>query len=307
MAKKLDDIKSILLSLGIPQEIINDMCCYSLLAMLGVSENTPWKEATNEWIRIHDVIQVINASYGIKYAENSRETIRKKAMHPLRDAGIIEDNGSVTNSPNYRYRITIEALNLFNSYSSELWNSNLCNFTKNHQSLIELYSSKKKMARMPVKINNNDFSFSPGEHNLLQKLILEEFSIRYAHNCICLYVGDSDNRDLIKESKILSSLGFEITIHDKMPDIVLYIKEKNWIYFIECVTSVGPITPARLRQLEDMTKDVIAGKIYITAYLDFDTYKKFSKTLAWETEVWIADMPDHMIHLNGDRFLGPRG
>ena len=62
----------------------------------------------------------------------------------------------------------------------------------------------------------------------------------------------------------------------------------------------------RVIEIRDMTKDVTAGKIFVTAFLDFKTFKQFSESLAWETEIWIADMPDHMIHMNGDRFLGPR-
>ena len=59
--------------------------------------------------------------------------------------------------------------------------------------------------------------------------------------------------------------------------------------------------------LSDGSKaNVTAGKIFVTAFLDFKTYKKFAEELAWETEVWIAEMPEHMIHLNGDRFMGPR-
>ena len=95
-------------------------------------------------------------------------------------------------------------------------------------------------------------------------------------------------------------------LHDKMPDVVLYSEDKDWLYFIESVTSVGPMEPKRIKEIEEMTTGVTAGKIYVTAFLDFKTFKKFSETLAWETEVWIADMPDHMIHLNGDKFLGPR-
>ena len=87
---------------------------------------------------------------------------------------------------------------------------------------------------------------------------------------------------------------------------VLHREEEDWIYFVESVTSVGPMDPKRILEITDMTKDVKSGKIFVTAFLDFATYKKFADSLAWETEVWIADMPDHMIHLNGDRFLGPR-
>ena len=110
----------------------------------------------------------------------------------------------------------------------------------------------------------------------------------------------------MKNEEKLKELGFEITLHDKMPDIVLYSEDKNWIYFVESVTSVGAMEPKRIKEIEEMTENVLAGKIYVTAFLDFKTFKKFSEFLAWETEVWIADMPDHMIHLNGDKFLGPR-
>ena len=162
------------------------------------------------------------------------------------------------------------------------------------------------MLKMPVRINGADFTFSPGKHNELQKAIIEEFAPRFAPCSECLYVGDTTEKDLVKNEDKLRELGFAITLHDKMPDVVLYSEEKNWLYFIESVTSVGPMEPKRIKEIEEMTAGVEAGKIYVTAFLDFKTFKKFSDTLAWETEVWIADMPDHMIHLNGDKFLGPR-
>ena len=227
-------------------------------------------------------------------------------MHHFRNAAFIEDNGKATNSPNYRYRLTDEMLALIQSYGTAKWNRNLAAFQKAHSSLVELYAAKRTMRKMPVKINGKDFTFSPGKHNELQKAIIEEFAPRFAPNSECLYVGDTTEKDLVKDVEKLRSLGFEITLHDKMPDVVLYSEDKNWLYFIESVTSVGPMEPKRIKEIEEMTASVTAGKIYVTAFLDFKTFKKFSETLAWETEVWIADMPDHMIHLNGDKFLGPR-
>ena len=159
---------------------------------------------------------------------------------------------------------------------------------------------------MPVIINGIGFTFSPGKHNELQKAIIEEFAPRFAPGSECLYIGDTTEKDLVKNEEKLSELGFSITLHDKMPDVVLYSTEKNWIFFVESVTSVGPMNPKRIREIEEMTQNVTAGKIYVTAFLDFKTYKKFSDSLAWDTEVWLAENPDHMIHLNGDRFLGPR-
>lgn len=136
--------------------------------------------------------------------------------------------------------------------------------------------------------------------------VLEEFAPRFAPNSECLYVGDTTQKDMVKNVDKLAELGFDITLHDKMPDVVLYKEDKNWIYFIEAVDSVGPMSPARVLDINTMTKDVTAGKIFITAFLSVDKYKRFIDQLAWETEVWIAEMPDHMIHLNGNKFLGPR-
>lgn len=307
---KLESAKSLLGSIGMPLQQQSTLCCLTLLAMAGLKEDTPWREATNEWIRIHDIISFIADNYNVVYAENSRETFRKQAIHPFRIAALIEDNGKPTNSSNYRYRITAEFLTVIRSLTDNgetgKESDALMQFLYRHETLSDIYASRKKMQKMPVRINNEDFTFSPGKHNRLQKAILEEFAPRFAPNSQCLYVGDTIKKDMIKDVEKLFSLGFEITLHDKMPDVVLYREDKNWIYFIECVTSVGPMNPKRIVEIEAMTRNVKAGRIYITAFLDFSTFKKFSEQLAWETEVWIADMPDHMIHLNGDKFLGPR-
>lgn len=307
---KLESVKQLLGRINMPSKQQSTLCCLTLLAMANLRKETSWREATNEWIRIHDIISFIADNYGVIYAENSRETFRKQAMHPFRTAALIEDNGKATNSPNYRYRITTEFLKVICSITDNFDfahdnNDTLMQFIGKHRSLSDIYASKKKMQKMPVRINNEDYTFSPGKHNQLQKAILEEFAPRFAPHSECLYVGDTIKKDMIKNIEKLSSLGFEITLHDKMPDVVLYREDKNWIYFIESVTSVGPMDPKRILEIETMTKNITAGRVYVTAFLDFATFKKFSDQLAWETEVWIADMPEHMIHLNGNKFLGP--
>jgi hypothetical protein len=303
---KVEEAREILKELQVPAKQQADLCCFVLLAMADIKEQDEWSDATNSWIRIHDVIAYTKDNYAVAYAENSRETFRKQAMHHFRNAAFIEDNGKATNSPNYRYRLTDEMLSLIQSYETDRWESEKLNFLNAHEALIDLYASKRTMRKMPVRINGEDFTFSPGKHNELQKAIIEEFAPRFAPDSECLYVGDTTEKDLVKNVAKLQELGFAITLHDKMPDVVLYSEEKNWLYFIESVTSVGPMEPKRIKEIEEMTAGVTAGKIYVTAFLDFKTFKKFSETLAWETEVWIADMPDHMIHLNGDKFLGPR-
>lgn len=303
---KIEEARAILKELQVPAKQQTDLCCFALLAMVNIKEQDSWLSATNEWIRIHDIIAYTKEFYGVTYAENSRETFRKKAIHHFRNAAFIEDNGEATNSPNYRYRLTDEMLSLIHSYRTENWGLEKLEFLSSHETLMDIYASKRTMRKMPVRINGENFTFSPGKHNELQKAIIEEFAPRFAPDSECLYVGDTTEKDLVKNVEKLRELGFAITLHDKMPDVVLYLEEKNWLFFIESVTSVGPMEPKRIREIEEMTESVTAGKIYVTAFLDFKTFKRFSESLAWETEVWIADMPDHMIHLNGDKFLGPR-
>lgn len=301
----VEKIRSILLSLEVPKKIQNDLCCYVLLVMAKIYPQSKWVEAKNEWLRIHDLMGFINIFYrkDSPYAENTRETVRKNALHHFRTAAFVEDNGEATNSPNYRYRLTKEFLEILKNGGS---NESIHKFLSKHESLKSIYTSKKDILKLPVQINGESYSFSPGKHNQLQKAIVENFRTRFAPESKCLYVGDTIKKDLVKDEDSLQKLGFEITLHDKMPDIVIYDEKRNWIFFIEAVTSVGPMDMKRIVELATLTTNVKAGKIFVTAFLDFKTYKKFSATLAWDTEVWIADMPEHMIHLNGDRFLGPR-
>ena len=306
MNKRLKDAKTILKMIGMPDRQTSDLCCYTLLALASIKNKYTWQMATNEWIRIHDILNFIASNYNIRYAENSRETFRKQALHHFRNAAIVEDNGKATNSPNYKYRLTKEFLALLQTYGSLNWDYEIREFLKSHTKLIDIYASKKQLQKMPVKINGIDFKFSSGKHNLLQKFIIEDFAPRFAENAEILYVGDTQDKDLFIDNNKLQKLGFTIGIHEKMPDVVLYCEDKNWLYFIEAVTSVGPLSPKRLIEINNITTKVSAGKIFVTAFLDLSTYKRFVPELAWDTEVWIAELPDHMIHLNGDKFLGPR-
>ena len=300
----VDKIRNILIALGVPEKQQNDLCCYVLLVMAKIYPKSKWDNAQNEWIRIHDMMSYINMFYReAPYAENTRETVRKNALHHFRTAAFVEDNGLATNSPNYRYRLTAEFLNVLKNEGSE---ESVKAFLKKHESLKSIYASKKDKQKQALSVNGQQLTLSPGKHNKLQKAIIEDFAPRFAPNAKCLYVGDTTEKDLVKDVETLKKLGFTITLHDKMPDVVLYDEKKDWLYFVEAVTSVGPMDPKRIVELGDLTKNVKAGKIFVTAFLDFGTYKKFAADLAWDTEVWIADMPEHMIHLNGDKFLGPR-
>jgi hypothetical protein len=139
----------------------------------------------------------------------------------------------------------------------------------------------------------------------LQVDIVEEFGPRFAPGATLLYLGDAENKTLILDENGFEALGIPVPSHDKLPDVVLYEETRNWLFLIEAVTSHGPVSPKRHYELEEMLKECSVGRIYMTAFPDFATFKSFVTDIAWETEVWLAEIPDHLIHYNGKRFLGP--
>jgi hypothetical protein len=307
---KLEEAKGILSAIGMPSQQTNDRSAYVLLALADVKENDHWTNATKPEMRIVDMMNFMAEHYDKTYKPNTRETIRKDTIHQFVDGAVAEKNtdstSRPTNSPNFCYCLTDEMLSLIKSYGTGQWQNELEVFISKQGTLIDKYSQIRDVARVPVVVNGQKFSFSPGDHNSLQKAIIEEFAPRFAKGAEILYVGDTENKDLIKNREALAAIGVNLTDHDKLPDVVLYLKDKNWLYFVEAVTSVGPISVKRMQEIADMTANCTSGQIYVTAFPNKALYKRFIDQLAWETEVWIEESPDHMIHLNGDKFIRPR-
>ncbi|CAM5779339.1 BsuBI/PstI family type II restriction endonuclease [Brevibacillus borstelensis] len=310
---KLEEAKEILKALGMPKPQYNDRSAFTFLSLAGIKEDDSWSNASANLMRIVDMMNFMAEHYGKIYKPNTRETIRKDTIHQFVDGAIAfrneDDEGRATNSPKYSYRLTDEVLELIRTYGTDEWENKLKDWLESHETLVEKYTQIREMTMIPVQVNGEDLQFSPGKHNELQKAIIEEFAPRFAPGSEVLYVGDTEKKDLIKNREKLQELGVRITDHDKLPDIVLYREDKNWLYFIEAVTSVGPVSVKRMIEIQDMLENCKCGIIYVTAFLDMsgeNGFKKFIDQIAWETEIWVADNPDHMIHLNGDRFLGPR-
>ncbi|MGK4042954.1 BsuBI/PstI family type II restriction endonuclease [Heyndrickxia oleronia] len=310
---KLQEAQEILKELGMPPKQYNERSGYVLLALAGVKEDDSWSDASINSLRIVDMMSFMAKYYGKVYKPNSRETIRKESIHQFVDGAIAvsndDDDERATNSPKYSYRLADETLEVIQTYGTDKWEEKLEDWLENHETLVEQYTQAREMAMIPVVANGQELHFSPGKHNQLQKAIIEEFAPRFAPGAEVLYVGDTKKKDLIKNREKLEELGVLITDHDKLPDVVLYVKEKNWLYFIEAVTSVGPISMKRINEIQAMLNNCCCGIVYVTTFLDMSAkngFKKFIDQIAWETEIWVADNPDHMIHLNGDRFFGPR-
>ncbi|MBX9941368.1 MAG: hypothetical protein K2Y32_19050 [Candidatus Obscuribacterales bacterium] len=309
---KITEAKEILRAFGLPTQQQNERSALIFLALCGVKRGDKWADATRKSLGVRlGIMEFIAVEYGKVYKENTRESIRKHSLHQFHQAKVIDynpDDPSIpTNSSKAHYAITPAALEVIKLYGTKGWAAAVENFKATHGTLLEIYARHREQDLVPVTLpNGKKFGLSPGKHNILQAAIIEEFGPRYAKGAQVLYLGDTMKKDLFVDSSALSMIGIPINQHDKLPDVILHDRERNWLFLIEAVTSVGPMSPKRLFELEDVLKQCSAGIIYVTAFLDFAEFKKWSKEIAWETEVWIAEVPDHLIHYNGDRFFGPR-
>ena len=172
---------------------------------------------------------------------------------------------------------------------------------------MELYAQERQLRQVPVTLPDGQvLRLSPGKHNEVQKAIVEVFAPRFAPGAHLLYLGDTEKKDLFVDRARLAELGIPITDHDKLPDVLLYDPGRNWLFLVEAVTSHGPIAPSRMVDLQAMLVACPADPVYVSAFPDFGEFRKHMTNIAWETEVWLCDAPDHLIHYDGDRFLGPR-
>ncbi|MCF8361678.1 MAG: hypothetical protein K9G70_03555 [Prolixibacteraceae bacterium] len=309
---KIQEAQSILRELGLPDAQQNEISGYTLLALCNIKPKDKWLKAFRQSHGISKgIMYFISENYNREYAPNTRETFRRQVLHQFVQAGIADYNPDIpdlpVNSPRAHYAISEIALETIKTYKTRDWKKAIENFTSKVGGLREKYGKNRQMSRVPLKLSDGRvLLLSPGKHNEVQASVVKEFASRFAQNSKLLYLGDTEKKHLHIDKETLRKLGIPITEHSKLPDIVIYDESKNWLYLIEAVTSHGPMTPKRIVELEELLNNSKVGKIYVSAFPDFSEFKKHTTNIAWDTEVWIMEFPEHMIHFNGDRFLGPR-
>jgi hypothetical protein len=307
---KLTEALQILVDLGMPRAQRNERSALCLLALVSVTKNKTWKDATNPLIGITPIMDFARDQYGKQYAPNTRETFRRQTMHQLVDAGIAlynpDNPGRPVNSPKAVYQIEPDALNLIRSFGTADWSGNLSKYLQGRQTLAAKYAKAREMQKLPVTLLSGEtIRLSPGEHSELIKSIIEEFAPRFVPDGVLIYAGDTGDKWGYFDKDRLGALGVSVDGHGKMPDVVLHYPQKNWLLLVESVTSHGPVDGKRHDELARLFKGSTAGLVYVTAFPSRAVMSKYLGEIAWETEVWVADAPTHLIHFNGERFLGP--
>ena len=308
---KIDEARDILKQLGLPAAQQNDISCLTLLALTGISEDDAWSQASKPSLTIHDMLGFMRDLYRRNYAENTREVVRRQVIHQLEQARVVDRNPDepnlATNSPRTHYGLSDEALRVLRLYKNSGWETELNSFRSSQGVLLEIYRRRRRMREIPIRTPaGGEIRLSPGRHNRLQAQVVMDFGPKFAPGATLLYLGDAADKLLHVDSEKLAHLGVPITEHDKLPDVVLYDEKQERLFLVEAVASHGPVNPKRFEELEVTLQECNARRVYVSAFPDFQQFKRHVDNIAWETEVWIAEIPDHLIHFNGDKFLGPR-
>ena len=306
----IEEAIEILKALGLPKAQQNERSALTLLALADLAPNGKWKTVQRPLLRTVDMMEFMRRQYGKDYKPNSRETIRRQTLHQFEQARIADRNpddpARPTNSGKTVYRLTEDAAAALEKYGTAVFSKRVATFRKRFGSLRDTYSRQRQDSKVPLRMADGSSIFlSPGIHNTLQVAVIEEFGPRFAPGAKLLYLGDTAAKQVVMEAGALTKLNVPVTAHDKLPDIILYWAERNWLFLIEAVTSHGPVSPKRYQEIEAMLQECPAERVYVTAFPDAKRFRKYAADVAWETEVWIAESPDHMIHFNGEKFFGP--
>lgn len=312
----LNEARDILVSIEMPENLINPRSVMTLAALAEISGNKKWRNASEDYHGTHHVVKFINENFPNKagldenpYAENSRETFRKYNIKPWISAGILEPKaGLATNDKDNSYRFTSYFAALIRSYGTAMWEEKLKDYKDTHVTYAEYLKQAKKVERDYIaEYEGSNIPLKKSAHNKLQVKILQELiPLVCKEKPELLYIGDATDRDLWQKDERMKELGINVLSQSgNLPDIILYEQSAKRIIFIEAYHSTGPFTLDRVNAIKALC-DCEDGTeaAFITAFDSTAKMLKNYKDVAWDTEMWAADEPTHLVHKNGDKFIG---
>ncbi|MBQ9644734.1 MAG: hypothetical protein IJV24_00050 [Prevotella sp.] len=280
------------------------------LAVAGIKKSFAEAKSSDdkEFLTTRQIIDYENKHLEGKYSSGSYDDIRRSHLILLTTAGYVVNSSQLdtqsTNNPTRGYAASPAFAQLLRSYGTTEWASELSDFKRKNEELKEMLARKRELERIPVKLPSGvEVRLSAGEHNELQRDIIQQFLPRFGFGAEVLYLGDTTDKYLIREDEKLKAINFFELEHEELPDVVAYSREKNLLFMIEAVHSFGQMGEIRVKKLKDKLQECTAQLIFVSAFENKKIFRKFSEDIAWESEVWLADNPDHMIHFNGYKFL----
>lgn len=269
-----------------------------------------WGDPSNGLLGSRALITVLNRDWNENISSGSYDDVRRKCVKFLVEAGIVlKDPDNPNKAPNDSttgYALSPTFANLLKAYGTEAWDAQLQNFTSANGSLREKLRQEREMKMVPVTLPDGTLlTLSPGEHNRLQANIIEHFLPRYAKAGEVVYIADALARQLHKDDALMKELGLFALDHRQLPDVIVFDRPNGWVLIIEAVESSGQLSPLRMLELKRLLEPCRFPQVFVSAFPDYAVFSRFANDIAWETEVWIADHPTHLIHYDGKRYLGP--
>lgn len=288
----------------------NERSAMTLIALAGLKPGDSWQAATNSMYGTRAIMDWIRDECGTDYAANTRETIRRFTLHQFDSACIVEQNaddpGRPINSPKWNYRITKPALEVIRSYGTIEFDSNLSCFFGDRESWAEKQREERNLRKVPVTLPNGaNLHLSAGGQNDLIKTMVEEFCPRFAPGGQVLYVDDTNHAEGAIDIDKLRELNVTIPERGKAPDLIVWMEDRQWLFLMEACSTHGPIDVTRKDEMRKLFSGHKGSVVYVSCFPTRKVMQKYLSDLAWETEAWCSDTPDHMIHLDGEKFMGP--
>ncbi|WP_432928200.1 BsuBI/PstI family type II restriction endonuclease [Microbispora sp. CA-135349] len=303
--------RALLKSFGFDAQRYNVRSAVTLLALAGLKPGGRWADSTTPRLGVQKIMDWSGEHWAKPYATGSREDFRKKTLRQWVDNGFAvlnPDNQNIaTNSQLNEYCLSDEAVAAVRLYGTDAFENALVGFLNEASEAVKARAEALHAAMISVDLPDGEaFLLSPSGQNPLLKKMVEEFVPRFAPGTKVLYLGDTRGKRALFEEKFFEEkLGLTFDPHGRMPDLVLYDEARGWLFLMEAVKSKGPFDDERRRTLRELFATPAAGLVFVSCFENREAMRQWLPELAWETEAWVADDPDHLIHLNGARFLGP--
>lgn len=299
----------------------------ALLAVAQLRPDDPWRAAVSveeeaaanptvkpktAAVSQRGVLRWWNAHYGTNYELSSYDDVKRKELDHLIDFHLAKAAAGKPNADlndgTRGHALSIEGLELVRAFGSNEWPAALDRFKEALPQLTIASAERRRKHLSRVLLPSGiELALGSGPHNLLQKAVVDQFLGGFGGDKVeVLYIGDTSNKFLHFDAGKLQEIRMPVPERGKkMVDIIAYDPSRNWVFLIEAVHSSNPLTEIRHRQLREAAKNCRAGRVFVTAFLTKKDFRRYCCDISWETEVWIAEAPSHLIHFNGDRFLGP--
>lgn len=306
----LGQAQEVLMDLGMDKERFNERSALTLLSLAHMDAESDWTDATNDMYTTRMLMDWMRDRLGQDYAPNTRETIRRFTLHQFCAGAIVEQNADQPdrpiNSPKWNYRLNPDLIPVLHAVGTDGYERRLDEFLGSIETWRQRQAEIRAMNKVPVELpDGTGVTLSAGGQNVLIKDMVEEFCPRYAPGGQVLYIDDTDHSRRTQQEALMASIGIGLPERGKAPDLIVWMADKEWLFLMEACSTHGPIDVTRKHELIDLFAPQKSKLVFVSCFPSRTVMRQYLADLAWETEAWCASDPDHIIHLDGERFMGP--